>query len=271
MTDKIDFREMTQALYRVVSAAPAERNWDAVRAFYHPEARLVRTGVDPDGAPFAHVFSLDAYIENVRQLLDAHAKIGPDDVTTALGDVEILKLLLRSRPDLDMQGKDRRGDRDTPLNTAIIMGRLDLVRLLLDAGADINAPGFLDDTPLVVAMQRKQTEIEDFLVARGAVLGRKPDDIALESILLDAVVENRANTVKVLLAAGVDPNSTGGRSLVQTLLSLATDARNVDIVRELLKAGADTSQWVGGLTPLERAEKTGDPAIVALLRAVPAK
>jgi hypothetical protein len=30
VTDKTDFRELTRALYRVVSAAPAERNWDAV-------------------------------------------------------------------------------------------------------------------------------------------------------------------------------------------------------------------------------------------------
>jgi hypothetical protein len=65
-----DFRDMTQTLYRAVSAAPGERDWAAVRRIYHPEARLVRTGVDPDGTPFAKVMSLDAYIENVEQLLD---------------------------------------------------------------------------------------------------------------------------------------------------------------------------------------------------------
>jgi hypothetical protein len=32
VTSKIDFRELTQALYRVVSAPPAQRDWDAVRA-----------------------------------------------------------------------------------------------------------------------------------------------------------------------------------------------------------------------------------------------
>lgn len=74
MTDKTDFRELTRELYRVVSAAPAQRNWDAVRDFYHPEARLVRTGVDPDGSPFVRVFTLDAYIENVRELLDGETR-----------------------------------------------------------------------------------------------------------------------------------------------------------------------------------------------------
>lgn len=70
MTDKVDFRELTRALYRVVSAAPEQRDWDAIRHHYHPEARLVRTGLDPDGAPFVSVFTLDTYIENVRQVLE---------------------------------------------------------------------------------------------------------------------------------------------------------------------------------------------------------
>ena len=64
-----DFREMTATLYRAVSAAPGERDWAAVRRIYHHEARLARTGLDPDGRPFAKVMSLDAYIENVEGLL----------------------------------------------------------------------------------------------------------------------------------------------------------------------------------------------------------
>ena len=75
-----DFRDMTATLYRAVSAPAAQRDWDAVRRYYHPEARLVRTGVDPNGAAFVRVFSLDAYIENVRQLL-------PDD--TRFSEVEV--------------------------------------------------------------------------------------------------------------------------------------------------------------------------------------
>jgi hypothetical protein len=70
MTPKTDFRELTRALYRVVSAAPEDRDWDGIRHYYHPQARLVRTGVNPDGSPFVSVFTLDAYIENVRQMLD---------------------------------------------------------------------------------------------------------------------------------------------------------------------------------------------------------
>lgn len=69
MTDKLDFRDMTRELYRVVSAPAGQRDWNAVRPYYHPQARLVRTGVNPDGSSFARVMSLGEYIENVEGLL----------------------------------------------------------------------------------------------------------------------------------------------------------------------------------------------------------
>ena len=81
MTGKVDFHDMTQALYRVVSALPAERDWDAVRHYYHPQARLVRTGIDPDGTPFVRVFTLDTYIENIRQLLDGDTRFSEIELT----------------------------------------------------------------------------------------------------------------------------------------------------------------------------------------------
>jgi len=66
---RTDFKDITEALYRVVSAGAGERDWESVRHFYHPDARLVRTGLNPDGSPFALVMSLNAYIENVNVLL----------------------------------------------------------------------------------------------------------------------------------------------------------------------------------------------------------
>lgn len=80
MADQIDFREMTAALYRVLSVAPAQRDWEALRPLYHREARLVRTGVDPDGTPFVRVFTLDAYIENIRQLLDGETRFSEVEI-----------------------------------------------------------------------------------------------------------------------------------------------------------------------------------------------
>lgn len=65
----LGFREMTWVLYSAVSSRSGQRNWDAVRQHYHPEARLVRTGVNADGSPFAHVMTLDDFIESIEVLL----------------------------------------------------------------------------------------------------------------------------------------------------------------------------------------------------------
>jgi hypothetical protein len=69
MSAPTDFREMTRALYAVVSAAPGRRDWEGIRHYYHPDARLVRTGLDATGKPFAKIMSFDEYVDNVETLL----------------------------------------------------------------------------------------------------------------------------------------------------------------------------------------------------------
>jgi hypothetical protein len=69
VTTRTDFRDVTAALYRVVSAPTGQRDWESIRHHYHRDARLVRTGVDPVGSPFALVMSFDEYVSNVEKLL----------------------------------------------------------------------------------------------------------------------------------------------------------------------------------------------------------
>lgn len=64
-----DFRDYTSKLYEIVSTPGPDRDWEAERALYHPDARLVRTGVNEDGSSFAKVMSLDEFIENADSLL----------------------------------------------------------------------------------------------------------------------------------------------------------------------------------------------------------
>lgn len=57
---------MTAALYAVVSSPPGQRDWEGIRDLYHPDARLVRTGVDERGSVFASVMSFDEYVADVE-------------------------------------------------------------------------------------------------------------------------------------------------------------------------------------------------------------
>ena len=64
-----DFRDITSKLYEIVSTPGPNRDWEAERALYHPDARLVRTGLNEDGSSFAKVMSLDEFIENADEML----------------------------------------------------------------------------------------------------------------------------------------------------------------------------------------------------------
>lgn len=69
MQERSDFRDVTAALYAVVSAPAGKRDWEGIRHWYHPDARLVRTGINEDGGSFARVMSFDDYVENAETLL----------------------------------------------------------------------------------------------------------------------------------------------------------------------------------------------------------
>jgi hypothetical protein len=69
VSERHDFRDYTAAIYGVVSAPAGARHWERIRLLYHPDARLVRSGLDPDGKPFALSMSFDEYIDNVETLL----------------------------------------------------------------------------------------------------------------------------------------------------------------------------------------------------------
>ncbi len=64
-----DFRDITSKLYEIVSTPGPNRDWESERALYHPDARLVRTGLNEDGSSFAKVMSLDEFIENADEML----------------------------------------------------------------------------------------------------------------------------------------------------------------------------------------------------------
>jgi len=67
--DAAAFRDITRRLYDVVSGPAGARDWESVRALYHPRAMMVRTGIDDGGRPFVLAMTFDEYIDNVTDLL----------------------------------------------------------------------------------------------------------------------------------------------------------------------------------------------------------
>ena len=89
------------------------------------------------------------------------------------GDVAAVKQLLKADKDLT-NAKDT--DDSTPLHCAAWKGHVEVVKALLDAGADINAKSQNDhygDTPLHAASHGNQKEVVKVLIERGANLNSK--------------------------------------------------------------------------------------------------
>ncbi|MEI4272003.1 ankyrin repeat domain-containing protein [Klenkia sp. LSe6-5] len=169
----------------------------------------------------------------------------------AAGDTEAVRTAVRDQPRLLSTTVERAGqDGWTPLHVAVAEGRGDVVDVLLDAGADLEARTELDRTPLHVALEHAP-ELVDPLLARGAEpdgaaaaylgdtdrLAARLDsgessvhDDAETSLLEFAALGGSTATVQLLLDRGADPDDGA--------LLAAAQAGHPDVVSQLLSAGA---------------------------------
>jgi len=138
------------------------------------------------------------------------------------------------------------------------------VRELLASGADVNEAGGNGKTPLYIASYKGYIDIVILLLEAGAD-ANKVDTGYGETPLYAASGHGRADIVALLLNAGANVDKArkndGGSPLV-----IASYARRADIVRLLLEAGADVhkAKW-DGETPLYIASYSGYADIVTLL------
>lgn len=178
----------------------------------------------------------DGNVELVKFLLDANAdESNPENNTLALYSAidskhanEIVPLLLKR------QGIDINGERynRSPLHEAILSRNIEVAKLLIKAGADVNRKG--KDKfgyPLIYAIARNQPKIVKLLLEQ-------------PSIQLDGITENG-----------------------DTLLYLAANSGNVDIVRLIIDTGkaGDVNAICGGGTALYAAIQKNLPEVLQLL------
>jgi ankyrin repeat protein len=177
------------------------------------------------------------------------------------GDVALVKQILKDNPG-SIHERDDSQFRELPIQVAAATGNIEIARLLLEAGADINSGDSDNSTALGVAAMRQQGEMVAFLIEQGANVNHR--DRKADCPLSFAVYGRDEAIIQQLLDAGADLyfRSPDGR----TLLHIASERGVSGFVEHLLENGADIeAQSADGGTALGYAAMGGQAEIVRLL------
>ncbi|PQE13411.1 multiple ankyrin repeats single kh domain-containing protein [Rutstroemia sp. NJR-2017a BVV2] len=164
------------------------------------------------------------------------------------GTLDILKLLLD-------HGADVNSDDGWALQTAAVEGHVDIVKELLIRGADVNArtsnPNFPQRTALYGACDLGWDEIVDVLLEHGADanLSGGEDDYPI----LAAARNCESEIIKKLILAHADVNMVGGDDGSTALILSAKNSSELEPLERLIDAGA----------AIDATNNDGDTALIA--------
>ncbi|KAJ8960761.1 hypothetical protein NQ318_020054 [Aromia moschata] len=194
--------------------------------------------LDRHGQSVLHYAVNSGNVEMVEYLVTALGKdlsinqndaccFSPLHMAAANGDAEMVRLLLERGANVNAVGGRQR---QSALHIAARAARLPIMRILVDAGADVNSVDIEERSVLTSAVRQGDEEAVGYLVKLGArVNHEEPGGV---TPLRLAVWANNAPLVRVLLA--------GGARLVHShhLVHTAVSNNNLEVVRLLTEAGA---------------------------------
>ena len=162
-----------------------------------------------------------------------------------IGDIEKARSILSSDKS-QLEAKDRVGY--TPLNWAAMRAKWDLVKYLIDIGANVNSPGYDKCTSLHCAAHHDNKDIIELLIDKGADYNFK--NFWGDTPLCNAVKRGCKESAAMLIAKGADLHATSNEGW--TPLHYAFKSGHKALRKLLIEAGASkTAKDKFGKTPLE--------------------
>jgi ankyrin repeat protein len=181
------------------------------------------------------------YLVSQGAALDPNAPvmrgIGKLDFAVSRANVDLVRLLIELGVDVNAETAYPL----SPLFNAAYRGKIELVELLLDAGADVNAPSYQGMTPIAGAIVRAHVEVIGLLIDRGADLGFV-DEKSGRNLLHLAVLSGNLAVVDLLISRGVplDAIDEDGK----TALYYAARYGHRRVYDRLLASGAQATEEV---------------------------
>lgn len=217
------------------------------------------------GLAFAQTKNDDAPVDEQTQLNQALKK------AASLGHVDEVKKYIAQGA--DVQWRDPADNGKTPLTKAVLLERFEVVKVLLENGADIHYPDGSGRYPILFCCIGSNVEQLKFLLAKGA-----GEDIEKSpfSVLVSVCDHGQAapEFIPILIKGGADPNVFKGNdspliAAIKLNPNLAgRPEKSRAYIKLLIENGADVNLRNKGkekLTPLQWAKKRGDQEIIDLL------
>ncbi|XP_056017812.1 ankyrin repeat domain-containing protein 17-like isoform X4 [Ostrea edulis] len=172
------------------------------------------------------------------------------------GHLEMVKFLLEAGADQE----HKTDEMHTALMEASMDGHVEVARLLLDSGAQVNMPADSFESPLTLAACGGHVDLAALLIERGANLEEVNDEGYTP--LMEAAREGHEEMVGLLLANGAYINAQTEETQ-ETGLTLACCGGFLEVADFLIKAGANIE--LGCSTPLMEAAQEGHLDLVRYL------
>ena len=212
-------------------------HWAAYRSDAESAAALIRAGANVNAKNKYGVTPLAlAADQGDAAVLDLLLKAGakPNDAINFVNSgetplmhaarsakVDAVKLLVRAGADVNAK---ENWNGQTALMWAAADGNSAMVKALLDLGADIHAKSHAGTTPFLFAVRKGDLPSVQAMLAAGADVNEKRSgDFATP--LLIAIINGHADLVDLLLDKGADPNAEGGTTEVTVTGSKAREVK----------------------------------------------